>query len=171
MPRQTINEFLNGRTLVSLPPQTNVRVAAEIMAQHAIGAVPVLEGERLVGMFSERDVLTRVVATGLNPVGTTLQQVMTQAPKTISADETLHDAFEVMHEGGFRHLPVVREGGVIGMLSLRDIPMDVMARRHNFQALRAWRPGELHTETEVGNSARAGQAPEPEHKLPNRLTI
>ena len=158
MPRQTITEFLNGRPPISLSPRMNVREAVEIMAQHGIGAVPVLDGVRLVGMFSERDLLTRVVAVGLNPVGTTLEQVMTKDPKTISGDATLHDAFVAMHEGGFRHLPVVGDGQVVGVISIRDIPSDVMARRHNFQALRSWRTDDSHEEAPV-NSVRAGQPP------------
>jgi CBS domain-containing protein len=142
MPRQSIQSFLEDRTVVSLTSDVSVRQAAVVMAEHSIGAVPVLQRDRLVGIFSERDLLVRVVARGLDPDSTTLDQVMTREPQTISAQDTLYDALEIMQTGGFRHLPVMSGERVSGMLSTRDVPLDVVLRRHKFHAARTWRPSE-----------------------------
>jgi len=137
MSQGTIGSFLEGREVIAAPSHLSVRDVAELMAKHAIGAVPVLQDERLVGVFSERDLLTRVVARGLDPASTLLDQVMTRDPQTVSEEETFHGALVMMQGGRFRHLPVVRGERVIGMISLRDVPMDVLARKHTFEAMRS----------------------------------
>jgi CBS domain-containing protein len=142
VPRQSIQSFLDGRTVITLTPDGSVRQAAAVMAEHSIGVVPALHANRLVGVFSERDLLIRVVARGLDPESTTLDQVMTREPQAISAEETLYDALETMQAGGFRHLPVMSGGRVIGMLSTRDVPLDVVLRRHKFHVARTRRPSE-----------------------------
>jgi CBS domain-containing protein len=80
----------------------------------------VVEGEKLVGVFTERDALFRVVAEGRNGDTTTLADVMTQNPKTVPADRPFLHALQTMHEGGFRHLPVVQDGRLLGIVSVRD---------------------------------------------------
>ena len=143
MPRQSITAFLEGRKLIALPPHASVRHAAEVMAD-----------ERLVGMFSERDLMVRIVAKGLDPATTTLDQVMTKDPQTIAGEDTLHDALVIMQARGFRHLPVMSGKQVRGMLSLRDIPLDVVALRQSFQAMRAWRPPEDPSDPEKPSAER-----------------
>ena len=90
------------------------------MAKKQIGAVLVVEEKRLIGIFSERDVVFRVVARGLDPATTPLLQVMTPEPKTIKPNNTFGYAMTLMHENGFRHLPVIDEGKVIGIVSARS---------------------------------------------------
>lgn len=80
----------------------------------------VVEDGRLAGIFTERDALFRVLAAGLDPERTTLAQVMTADPAVIPVTASLSHAMHVMHDGGFRHLPVVEGGKPVGMVSLRD---------------------------------------------------
>jgi signal-transduction protein with cAMP-binding, CBS, and nucleotidyltransferase domain len=91
------------------------------MVDRNIGAVPVTHNGRLVGIFSERDLMKRVVAEGRNPVSTCLAEVMTDDPLTISMNESLENCMMLMRRNNFRHLPVCHEGQLIGMVSLRDI--------------------------------------------------
>jgi len=91
------------------------------MVERNIGAVPVLHQGKLVGIFSERDLMRRVVAEGRDPVSTCLAEVMTEDPLTVSMNEELENCMALMRRHNFRHLPVCQEGQVIGMVSLRDI--------------------------------------------------
>tara|TARA_R110002096_G_scaffold106622_2_gene234237 strand:+ start:11516 stop:11887 length:372 start_codon:yes stop_codon:yes gene_type:complete len=97
-----------------------VSEVAALMKSRGIGAISVLDGSQLVGIFTERDALFRVAAAGLDPKDTTVAAVMTPNPKTISADKPFTDALEVMHTGQFRHVPVLDDGELIGMVSSRD---------------------------------------------------
>ena len=98
--------------------------AVRSMDDRRVGAVLVLEGERLVGVFTERDVL-RAVAHGLVPEAT-VGEWMTRGPETIEPDETAEHAAVLMIHGGFRHLPVVDDGKVVGILSIRDLMRSVL---------------------------------------------
>jgi CBS domain-containing protein len=89
------------------------------MAERNVGAVLVLDGERLVGILTERDVL-RVVADGTD-LGTAVSTRMTHAPETIESSDSVEHAAVLMIHGGFRHLPVVEEGSAVGILSIRDL--------------------------------------------------
>ncbi|UCG97869.1 MAG: CBS domain-containing protein [Burkholderiales bacterium] len=117
---QPIRTIMERRKFVTVPPGTSVREASQLMAKKQIGAVLVVEDKRLIGIFSERDVVFRVVARGLDPATTPLSQVMTQEPKTIKPNNTFGYAMTLMHENGFRHLPVIDEGKVVGIVSARS---------------------------------------------------
>ena len=93
---------------------------ARVMKQHNIGALLVVDGTRLVGIFTERDALFRVLAEGRNPQTTRLGEVMTSQPQTIHPDEPFLNALRIMHKGRFRHLPVVEFDRPLGMVSVRD---------------------------------------------------
>jgi CBS domain-containing protein len=108
------------RKLLTASPQTTVRAAAEMMATRKAGAVLVLEDGTLTGIFTERDIVFRVIAKGLAPDTTALADVMTRAPRTITADKPFGAALTVMHENGFRHLPVIEDGKPIGIVSARS---------------------------------------------------
>ena len=99
-----------------------VAAACHRMREHGIGALAVLDGTRLVGILSERDVSLRVIAGHRDPMLTLVREVMTREPRTIPAQASAQDATRIMLAGGFRHLPVTRDGVAVGMLSLRDIP-------------------------------------------------
>jgi len=100
----------------------SVLEAAEFMASRNIGAVCVLDdGDRLSGIFSERDLLQRVIVAGLDPKSLPIRDVMSAPRAVISCDETPHEALERMEQVGSRHLPVMDGERWIGMLSMRDI--------------------------------------------------
>ena len=118
----TIRTIITNQNIVTLPPDTSVRAAAKVMAKHKIGAVPVTEKGRLLGIFTERDLMNRIIAEEIDADTTQLRQVMTPDPKTIELDDEVLHALELMLDGGFRHLPVVQGGRMLGILSIRDIP-------------------------------------------------
>ena len=97
-----------------------LEVAADRMSWHQVGALPVLEGQRLVGIVSERD-LTAALAEGADAGVTPVSDYMTPAPEVLRPDSELADAAHLMLELGIRHLPVVRSGQLIGVLSMRDV--------------------------------------------------
>src|SRR5246127_3417041 len=91
------------------------------MVEHNIGAVPVVHNGKLVGIFSERDLMRRVVAEGCDPRSTCLAEVMTDDPLTVNMNEELEGCLTLMRRHNFRHLPVCHEGQLVGIISLRDI--------------------------------------------------
>jgi CBS domain-containing protein len=117
-----------SRSIVSIDGGASVREAAQRMCDNRVGSVVVLDGDRLAGILTERDVLL-VVARG--DLEARVDDVMTRGPETTEPDETLEQATLVMLHGGFRHLPVVDGGTVVGMLSMRDLlgPPDEAAPR------------------------------------------
>lgn len=121
----TVRGVLSGRAPIFLTQEQTIRDAATILSNHNIGAAPVLANDRLVGMFTERDILRRLVAAGRNPETTQVADLMTRAPCTVNTETPLVKAFAVMIEGKFRHLPVVdAQDRVIAILSMRDIPLE-----------------------------------------------
>jgi len=120
MPTRPISQLLRSQKLVTAPPGMSVCEAARLMAAEKKGALPVVENGRLLGIFTERDAVFRVLAHGLDSDSTTLVQVMTPDPVTVAADRPLNHALHLMYEGGFRHIPAVAEGRVVGIVSARD---------------------------------------------------
>jgi CBS domain-containing protein len=94
--------------------------AALLMKREGKGALLVVDGSRLIGIFTERDALFRVIAAGRDPVTTRLADVMTPQPQTMHPDEPFVKALRLMHRHGFRHLPVVEHGRPLGVVSARD---------------------------------------------------
>jgi CBS domain-containing protein len=110
-----------------------------IMVEHNIGAVPVLQSGKLVGIFSERDLMKRVVAQALNPSTTRLAEVMTDDPLTVSMNEPVENCMALMRRHSFRHLPVCHEGQLVGMVSLRDILLhDLSEKDDEVRMMRAY---------------------------------
>jgi CBS domain-containing protein len=121
MPKRVISDILADRTLITASPEMTVRSACRLMAEKKIGAVLVVENQRIAGIFTERDALNKILAANLDPDSTKLVQVMVREPQTIRADKPLAYALHMMAEGGFRHVPVVDDdGGPVGMVSARD---------------------------------------------------
>jgi len=120
MKHRTVSDLVGDQDLVQLPPEAMVREAVRLMAERRVGAVLVTQGGRLVGIFTERDMLNRVVAEGRDPDATALAAVMTSDPRTVEADTPALAALRVMRSGYFRHLPVTRHGRLSGIVSLRD---------------------------------------------------
>jgi CBS domain-containing protein len=117
---QQVRTIMDPRKLILVPGSMTVREAAKLMKTKRYGAVLVTEGDELLGIFTERDAIFRVIAVGLDPDATPLADVMTRDPTTITPDKTFGHAMLMMHEGGFRHVPVIEDGKLVGMVSSRN---------------------------------------------------
>ncbi len=117
-----IKDVIRDREPYSLRASASVLDAAEFMAERRIGAVCVLDEEgKLIGVFSERDLLNRVVVPKRDPGAMKLREVTSPLRAVIRCDETPHQALERMEEIGSRHLPVLDGEKWVGMLSMRDL--------------------------------------------------
>lgn len=122
MQRRIIPGVIDGQqVLCTLPPEAMAQAAADVMAERRIGAVMVVDGDRLLGIVTERDIVFRLVAKGLPADRTPLGAIMTADPETLAPDDNALAALEKMQAGGYRHLPVMRGQEVCGMVSARDI--------------------------------------------------
>ncbi len=110
-----------GSLIHSVPITATVQDAVRVMNDHKVGAVIIKDGDDLVGIFTERDVLYRIVASGLPPATTPITQAMTRNPKTLPADATVSDALAFISEKRCRHLPILENGKLIGLVSQGDI--------------------------------------------------
>jgi CBS domain-containing protein len=120
MPDRPIRDIIQRNRLVSASENTTVSEAARLMKETRVGAILVLRKERLVGIFTERDALNRVLAVGLDPLHTKLSQVMTAKPDSMAPDKPFGHALIAMYEHGYRHMPVVENGKAVGVVSMRD---------------------------------------------------
>ncbi|MBI3737075.1 CBS domain-containing protein [Candidatus Sumerlaeota bacterium] len=115
------------RDPITVPPQMSVLDAIKIMAEHRVGAVAITEGRKLKGIFTERDVMKKIVLAGLDPGKTPISNVMTKEVKKAHGSISVTDALGVMNQNQFRHLPIVNDQDEIeGMVSLRYILYDLM---------------------------------------------
>jgi CBS domain-containing protein len=121
MHRKVVPDIVHQQRIELLPLSTTVRAAARNMAERHIGAVLIGQGSRLQGIFTERDLLIRVVARGLDPHTTRRKEVMTPDPDTVEPNDWASLALERMRTSGYRHVPVVEDGVVVGIVSLRDL--------------------------------------------------
>lgn len=112
---------------------------AQAMVERNIGAVPVLDNGELVGIFSERDLMRRVVVASRDPRTTQVQQVMTTDPLTVTPQETVESCMMLMRRHGFRHLPICDGRVLKGIVSLRDIMLhDISEKDHEVRMMRAY---------------------------------
>ncbi len=129
-------EFRNREKVLTTGPEATVRDAAREMTNRRYGAIVVTDEEgRLAGILTERDLMTKVVAKGLDPDATPVSAVMTGSVRTAREDDEVADCLEAMSEGRFRHLPVVdAQGAPVGMVSQRDFVAiswaDIASRAH-----------------------------------------
>jgi CBS domain-containing protein len=117
---QRIRSVMEKKKLLTAPPGTTVSQAAKLMAGKNVGAIMVVENEQLIGIFTERDALVRVIARGRDTKTTPLAEVMTADPQTVDPGKSFGSALLMMHENGYRHVPVVENGKVIGIVSSRN---------------------------------------------------
>ena len=130
MSERTVLQSMARRNVLSLGPQASVRDAACAMTRANCGSVLVIDGAGpMLGILTERDLMTRVLAKGLDADATPVTQVMTRNPRCVGPGTKVADAVLIMIERGFRHLPVVGEGGrVLGVFSARDaLPRELNA--------------------------------------------
>ena len=118
---KTIGGLVSGRDTYHVRADDSVREVARYMTERRVGAVAVLEGSRLAGIVSERDIMGRVVARSLDPDRTPVSEVMTRDLVVGHAGDSHEDGLRTMKQAGCRHLPVVEEGKLVGMVSQRDL--------------------------------------------------
>ncbi len=114
-----VKKLMDRKKFVTALPETMVAAAARMMTKKNVGAVIVISGQQIAGIFTERDALCRVMAVGRDPETTPLSEVMTPTPKTIEATRPFGYALYMMHEHGFRHVPVLDNGKPVGIISSR----------------------------------------------------
>jgi CBS domain-containing protein len=121
MPQRPIRKLIARQKILTTSAETTIGEAARLMRKRMVGAAMVVHDDgTLAGIFTERDALFRVLAEGRDPKTTRVADVMTQHPQTISPDKPFGHAMLMMHDGGFRHVPVIENGRPIGMVSARD---------------------------------------------------
>jgi CBS domain-containing protein len=128
---KTVRDVLEkkGRQIWSVAPGTTVYETLELMAQREIGAVLVMEGERPVGIFSERDYARQVILKGKASKDTPVRDVMTTRVVYIRPDQTMDDCMALMTDKRIRHLPILLEGRVQGILSIGDVVKEVISEK------------------------------------------
>lgn len=124
--RTIIPDVIQEQSLVTLPPSATVAAAIDLMVTRHIGAIPVTENGKLIGIFTERDVVTRVVSAGLDAARTPLSAVMTPDPVVLGPGDSTRSALDLMNHGRFRHLPVMAGGALMGIVSIRDLYRSVV---------------------------------------------
>jgi CBS domain-containing protein len=120
----TLRHVIQRQQLVHAAPTATVFEVAALMSRARVGCIPVLAGDQLAGVFSERDLMTRVVVEGLDARATSVGSVMTREVITASLDDRVERCLDKMRGCGCRHLPVVADGRVIAMISMRDLMRD-----------------------------------------------
>ena len=116
---ERVRNVMERKKLLTASPETTVLAAARLMVKRKVGAIMVVKHNSLVGIFTERDVVVRVIAQERNAQTTRLAEVMTTAPQTIDPDRSFGYALLMMHEKGFRHVPVIEDGRLVGIVSAR----------------------------------------------------
>jgi CBS domain-containing protein len=136
----TVQDLIRDRPTFTVEADVSVLKAVEMMVEKNIGAVAVVREGELVGIFSERDLMKRVVAGNRSPGLTKVAEVMTPRPYTVSSNERFQHCMFLMREHGFRHLPVVDDNGKLcGLISLRDVLLrDLTEKDDEVRMMRAY---------------------------------
>ena len=141
-----IGNLLKNQLLVSAQVEQSVLEVARMMVEHNIGAVPVFNEGQLVGIFTERDLMGRVVAGGRDTAKTLVGEVMTDDPLTIDPGDSLETCLTLMRRHNFRHLPVCKGRELMGIVSLRDILLhDLDEKDDEVRMMRAY----LHSTPDI----------------------
>ena len=140
----TISTLLRrkGPVTFSVAPSVTVAEAVREMNSHKVGSVLVTDGGRLVGIFTERDVLMRVVPEDIDPKTRAVAEVMTRNPLTITPEATVQEVMDIFTNRRFRHLPVIEGGSVVGLISIGDVSRWVAdTHRHEAEQLKQYIAG------------------------------
>lgn len=142
-----IRELVKGRDVYFVQADDTVMQAASYMRERNVGAVPVVRDGTLVGVFSERDIMTRVLLEKRDPSSTKVSSIMTTDPRVVGLEESADRCMLIMKQNGFRHLPVVdRDNRLIGFVSMRDLLLhDLDEKEVEVRMMRAYMnssPGE-----------------------------
>jgi len=131
-----------GSNVYSVSPDASVLDAIKLMAERHIGALLVMEGQRLTGIVSERDYARKVVLKGRSSTSTAVHEIMSAPVHTAQPGQTVDDAMRVMTERRIRHLPVVRDDAVVGVVSIGDLVKSVIEdQRHTIEDLKNYIQG------------------------------
>ena len=134
-----LRSVIQRQQLICAAPATTVFDVAVIMTGGGVGAIPILDGDELVGVFSERDLMGRVIVPGRDPRTTAVGEVMTRDVVTASLEDHVDFCLEKMQRAGCRHLPIVAGGRVISMISMRDLLRDELQEQdEEIQHLKAY---------------------------------
>lgn len=135
-----------GRALHAVPVTVTVYEAVEAMNRHRIGAMLVMDGPKLAGIFTERDALTRVIAASLDPKVTPVSKVMSANVLTIAPETTVQQVMDIFAERRCRHLPVIQNDKLVGLVSIGDVSRWVAnSHRAEAESLRQYIAGGLST--------------------------
>lgn len=135
----TIYDLINSQQTHIAEASQTVFEVAQAMVHHNIGAMPVQRDGELVGIFSERDLMRRVVVEGRDPRTTRVEEVMTENPLTIAPGESVENCMLLMRRHGFRHLPICDCKKLVAMVSLRDLLLhDLTEKDHEVRMMRAY---------------------------------
>ena len=136
---QHIHELIKNREVYFVDTGRTVLDTVRYMVERNIGAVAVVSGDDLVGIFSERDLMKRVVSEKRDPAHTTVREVMTSDPLVVSPRERITDCMRLMRDNSFRHLPVCEGRKLIGLISLRDLILhDLTEKQGEVEVMRAY---------------------------------
>ena len=126
---KTVSDLLRAKParLVTIRPESSVLDAIKVLAQEDIGAAIVMEGDRLAGIFSERDYTRKVILQGRSSNSTRVEEIMTKSVITVNPRTRTRECMQLMTDKQIRHLPVVDDKRVVGMVSIRDIVGDIIA--------------------------------------------
>ena len=124
-----VNHLLDskGRNVISIAPDTSVLEAIKLMAERAVGSLVVMEGEALCGIITERDYARKVIIKGRSSESTLVSEIMSTSVLTTSVAQTVNACMELMTEKRIRHLPVVEDDRVVGMISIGDLVQAIIA--------------------------------------------
>lgn len=126
---KTISQFLkqSNRSIYAVTPTSTVREALEEMAKHNIGALLVLDGSNLAGIFSERDYARKVALKGKSSSDALINEVMTHKVITINTKHTIDQCMQIMTDNHIRHLPIVNDQRVMGLISIGDVVREMIS--------------------------------------------
>ncbi|MDJ0655034.1 MAG: CBS domain-containing protein [Xanthomonadales bacterium] len=141
---ETINQLLDekGHEVFAVSPESPVYDAIEMMADKGVGALLVMEGDNLAGVVSERDYARKVILKGKSSRSTQVRDIMTAEVVSVSPHDTVDQCLAVMTQNKIRHLPVLEDGGVVGVLSIGDLVKSVIDdQKHQIQSLEQYISG------------------------------
>ena len=128
---KTVNQLLEGKgeNVWSANPQMTVYEALEMMSEKNVGALVVLEGEKMVGIFSERDYARKVILKGKSPMDTLVGDIMSRKVTCVRRDQSIEDCMALMTDKRVRHLPVLQDNRVVGVISIGDVVKDIISEQ------------------------------------------
>jgi CBS domain-containing protein len=131
-----MNEFFKQKSLYTIQSGTKIIDAVMYMAEHNVGLIPVLDNEKLIGVFSERDLMRRVIAKGLNLADTIVDDIMTKELILAKSDESYEACLMKMKEAKIRHILIIEDEKLLGVLSIRDLlEIDISAKKETIEVL------------------------------------